>query len=372
MYTPGLQVKASTRYRVQRTLPIAGEVLVNAGDQVQAEQAVARTEQPGNVFPVNLANILSISPGDVPAALLHKTGDHVRQREPLALSKGLFGLFRQQALSPADGTIEAISSVTGQVILRGPPIPVEVHAFVSGQVVQLLPREGVVVETTAAFIQGIFGVGGERQGALRMASRRTQDDLTPAALTSEMRGAVVVAGRRILGDAVARAKELGVAALIAGGIDDQDLRDILGYDLGVAITGSENIGLTIIITEGFGEIAMADRTFALLQSQAGRPASVNGATQIRAGVLRPEIVIPLAESRAATETAARVGGGMLEIGARVRLIRDPWFGELGTVSALPAELQLLESGSKARVLEVACESGRRVVVPRANVEMVTE
>ena len=33
---------------------------------------------------------------------------------------------------------------------------------------------------------------------------------------------------------------------------------MLGYDLGVAITGSERIGLTVVITEGFGEIAMSD------------------------------------------------------------------------------------------------------------------
>ena len=31
---------------------------------------------------------------------------------------------------------------------------------------------------------------------------------------------------------------------------------MLGYDLGVAVTGSEKLGLTLIITEGFGEIAM--------------------------------------------------------------------------------------------------------------------
>ncbi len=46
------------------------------------------------------------------------------------------------------------------------------------------------------------------------------------------------------------------------------------------------------MTEGFGRMTMAKRTFELLRGSGGRKASVNGATQIRAGVMRPEIVIP--------------------------------------------------------------------------------
>lgn len=371
-YTPGLQVKQHTRYRVQRVLPIPGEVLVQLGDVVRADQVVARTQQPGEVVPINLANALSIAAGEVPSAMLHRVGSQVRAGERLALSKGIFGWFRQACDAPVDGTIESISHVTGQVILRGPPLPVEVNAFVSGQIVEVLPQEGVIVETRAAFVQGIFGIGGEGSGTLRVVTRQPVEDLTPDLISADLRGAVVVGGRRIHGETVARAREIGVTALIAGGIDDQDLKEILGYDLGVAITGSERIGLTVIITEGFGDIAMAERTFHLLSSLEGRAASVNGATQIRAGVLRPEIVVPLPEAVADDDTAARVGGGILEIGARVRVIRDPYFGELGVVSSLPAEPRLLESGSRARVLEVDCQSGRRVLVPRANVEIVAE
>jgi len=60
----------------------------------------------------------------------------------------------------------------------------------------------------------------------------------------------------------------------------------------------------------------------------------------------------------------------LDIGTPVRIIRDPHFGLLGSVSALPEQPAVLGSGSKARVLEVALENGQRVTVPRANVELV--
>jgi hypothetical protein len=54
----------------------------------------------------------------------------------------------------------------------------------------------------------------------------------------------------------------------------------------------------------------------------------------------------------------------------VRIIRDPYFGLIGTVKALPHEPHVLASGSKARVLEVKLSSGESVMIPRANVELI--
>ena len=79
---------------------------------------------------------------------------------------------------------------------------------------------------------------------------------------------------------------------MTGGFDYDDIKALLGYEVGVAITGNEELGLTLVVTEGFGEIQMAPGTFALLKKHAGRRASINGATQIRAGVIRPEVVSP--------------------------------------------------------------------------------
>jgi hypothetical protein len=107
----------------------------------------------------------------------------------------------------------------------------------------------------------------------------------------------------------------------------------------------------------------------LLGGHAGRLACVNGATQIRAGVLRPEVVVPL-EEPASGERTPRADAGELAPGVPVRIVRDPHFGLLGRVAGLPERPALLESGSRARVLEVAVEGGGTVVVPRANVERI--
>jgi hypothetical protein len=167
-----------------------------------------------------------------------------------------------------------------------------------------------------------------------------------------------------------RAVEVGAAAVVTGAIQDEDLAEFIGRDLGVAITGHEETPLTLILTEGFGEIRMAVRTWALLTALEGSVVSVNGATQIRAGVVRPELVAPHAGS--STPPAGEASSAVLAVGAAVRLIRAPWFGELATVTALPPAPQPIETGAVVRVLEARLADGRQVVVPRANVELLID
>src|SRR5580692_1321957 len=369
-YTPGLKVVGQVRHRVRRVLPIAGNVLVKSGDHVDAEQVVAETFMPGDVTPLNLSNILSLAPAEVKGCLLKVEGDRVEPGEVLARTKGIFGLFKNEYRTKVGGILESASAITGQVILRGKPIPVQVRAYLTGTVIEVVPNEGVVVEADVSLIQGIFGVGGEAYGPIAMACRDPSERLDAGQITPEHKGKIVIGGGRMTGDAIHQAVKVGAAALVSGGIDDQDLKDILGYDLGVAVTGSERIGLTLIVTEGFGEIAMAVRTFRLLASRNRAPAAVNGATQIRAGVLRPEIAIPIQHAGAAAARDEATIDSTLKVGAHVRIIRDPHFGVIGKVWALPHELRTLESGSKARVLEVAVDGAPRILVPRANVELI--
>lgn len=383
-YTPGLKAARCVRHRARRVLPVPGEVLVREGEHVSATQIVAQALLPGPVLPINVAQLLSIPAAELPRCARKQVGERIACGELLARSDGIFGWFPAECASPATGTVETISNVTGQVLVRGEPQTVQLPAYLAGTVVEVVSRHGVMVEADVTLVQGIFGIAGEAYGPIRMACERPGDDLTAARITPGLRGAIIIGGARVTAEALSCAIAAGVAAIVTGGIDDRDLRAFLGYDLGVATTGSEGVGLTLIITEGFGDIAMAHSTFDLLASRAGADAAVNGATQIRAGVVRPEIVIPwpgpLEPESATNGSGARVGqvasvgtpgvAGFLREGISVRIIRDPWFGMIGRVSALPAEPQVLGSGSKARVVEIRLESGETVVVPRANVELV--
>ena len=369
-YTPGLKVTEGTTIQKERRLPLQGEVLVEAGATVQAEDVVAKADLPGNVQLLNVANLLSVPPEEVTEHMLKPVGEPIAKDEILASTKGIFGLFKSQVRAPIDGTIEAVSDVTGQVILREPPIPVEVKAYTEGKVTEIAPEEGVTVETYGTYIQGIFGVGGETVGNLRVGVESPNDVLAADQILPEHRETILVAGSLVTTDTIQKAIQHGVKGIIAGGMDDADLRELLGYELGVAITGSEEIGTTLVITEGFGRIAIAAQTFSLLKAREGMKTSINGATQIRAGVVRPEILIPMPLASTQPAAAEADAGGILEVGSAVRIIREPHFGQLGRVTALPVELQHLETEAHVRVLRVELENGQQATLPRANVEAI--
>lgn len=394
-YTPGLRVAAHASVLRVRRLPLRGDVLARAGQAVRAEEVVARTELPGNVHTVKVASLLGIPPDDIREAMLKQEGDRVAKDDVIAQAKSFFGVFSSRCAAPIAGTIEAVSAVTGQAILREAPIPVEVDAYVDGIVEEVLPGEGVVVRAEGAFVQGIFGIGGEACGAIRMACAAPRDALTEERIAGDVAGKIVVGGSIVTHGALAKAAAAHARAVVAGGISATDLARFIGYDIGVAITGHEEKGITLIITEGFGELAMAERTFALLARCEGMRASVNGATQIRAGVMRPEIIVPGAPAAAGSERDREPAGGKargagdphnggaargdegapsggIRVGSAVRTIREPWFGRLGVVTALPHELREIATEARVRVITVRLDDGAEITLPRANVEMVEE
>ena len=373
-YTPGLTVTEQTVIRKPRLLPIPGTVLAKAGDRVQAETVVARAELPGKVHVVNVANLLGVAPDEIKDYLIKKEGDPVQQDEVIAENKPLIKWFKTEVRSPIQGRLESVSTITGQVLLREPPRLLERLAYVDGTVVDLLPAQGVTVETRCSIVQGIFGIGGETWGELVMAADSPDKTLSATQLLPSMKSKIVVGGAFLGIETMNRARAIGVAGLVVGGIHDKDLRELLGYDLGVAITGTEQVGFTLVITEGFGTIPMASKTFELLARHAGQKASLSGATQIRAGVIRPEILIPLTSDQ---QSAGSPGGAVtttersgIRIGDHVRIIRDPLFGRIGQVVALPTDLKQIETESVVRVLEVKFADGTSAVIPRANVEII--
>ncbi len=368
-YTPGLTVSGDIIVRRTRRLPIKGDVLVKVGDEVGPTQVVAQAMLPGVLQTIKITEKLGIEPQDVAALLKVKPGDAIQKDQLIAEGKKLFGFFKAPTVtSEHTGTLESISEVTGHLLIREPSIPVDIKAYVKGKIAEILPQEGVIVETRCAMIQGIFGVGGERVGTIRVAVADATKVLEASDILDSDKGKILVGGSAFTYDAIVKASAVGVTGLIAGGVKDSDLTKFLGFEIGVAITGQELINLTLMVTEGFGYLNMAERTFALLKSLEGQNSSINGATQIRAGVIRPEILVPLASDAKSVNTAA--DAFELKQGTSIRVIREPYFGQLGTVTELPAQLVVLESGTEVRVLRAKLVSGEEVTVPRANVEIM--
>ncbi|MBN1754712.1 hypothetical protein JW877_00725 [bacterium] len=373
VYTPGLKVTEFTTVRKQRILPLKGDVLVKVGDKVLPDTIIAETFLPGKAEAVNISGKLNVEAKDIELVMKKKPGDKFERGELIAQTKGIFGFLKTSYRGPFKGSLESISDITGQIIIRGEPSPINVTAYISGEVIEVIPEEGAVIESRACLIQGIFGIGGENFGKLEKIVDDPGKTVEPSDITEKHRGKILVAGSFISAQALTTACEHGVSGIVVGGFDDKDLREFLGYDIGVAITGSEKIPCTLVVTEGFSEIPMAHHTFELLSKYEGEEVSINGSTQIRAGVIRPEVVITHKDHHEQKEAGTSESGGKgVLVGSKVRAIRVPYFGKIGRVTDLPPDLKVLESESVARVLEVEFEDGVRVLIPRANVEVIEE
>jgi hypothetical protein len=169
---------------------------------------------------------------------------------------------------------------------------VKVVAHVPGTIVEVIEDEGAVVEARGFRFEGVFGVGGETQGNLALSVDNPDSPLTSSDIKDSHKGTVIVGGSFVTLDALKAAQRVGAKAVVAGGVDEKDLTYFLGHEIGLGITGGENLGLTLILLEGFGVCPMDPEVFEFLRGMEGRLACLDGSTQIRSRVLRPEIIVP--------------------------------------------------------------------------------
>ncbi|MFN8390007.1 MAG: hypothetical protein U0136_06930 [Bdellovibrionota bacterium] len=368
-YTPGLEVSAHTKVIKRRELPLAGRALVKVGDEVDANTPVLAADLPGELDIVRIADRLGLDPEQVVGGMMVKPGDLVKRGQPVCEVKSFFGFFTSQVHATCEGTVEFFTEANAHLAIRRPPIPLTVEAYVKGRVIEVEETKSVTIEAEGAFLQGIFGVGGETQGRILVLDVPTDTEVTPklleAVAVAKLSGAIVVGGRNFNADALKLAGTRGVRGVVTGSIDAETLRDFVGHEIGVSVTGDENVPCTLIITEGFGALPISARVVELARTVEGKEASASGATQVRAGAMRPEVIIPGSAGPLAGVAEMKT----LEIGSRVRLIRVPYFGKFGVVSKLPHDPAVVASGATVRIANVKLESGEEVMVPRANLEL---
>ena len=360
-YTPGLKILKNTKILKERRLPLKGDINCKVGDKVKNSTIVASTFIPGNIHMINIINQLNIDAQSIKDYLTVKIDDKIKKDDIIAENKGLFGFFKTQVKSPIEGKISNISSTTGQIMISEPDIPIQIDAYIDGEIVEVIDDEGVVIKSNGSLIQGIIGVGGERNGELVFLDDRSND----------YQDKIIVIKGSIDKAQYDNYSKKGAIGIVAGGFDYQSLSDILGYRLGVAITGTESIPTTLMVTEGFGDVEMSDKTYSILKSHAGKKASINGATQIRAGVIRPEVIITLSD-QSSIHQEFNEDDLIIKENSKVRIIRDPYFGKIGIVKGLPSKPVKIDSETKARVAEIEFENNERKLVPRANLEIILE
>ena len=229
---------------------------------------------------VDVARELDMEPDRIKPYLKVKPGDELEREQWIAaiVEPGNIKLCK----SPVRGKVNRIDWKLGMVIIEPLLEELEVYSWLPG-IVETVTDKGCVVWAQGTVIQGVWGTGGERYGRMQNAECRIQnaeygtnpripDSLNP------LPGAVVVSD---FADAkmLARLKERQVAGLIAGGVN---LRDVL----------DPCPGFTVVVLQGFGEQKIAPEALDLLKAHEGKLALLDGTTQLRVGVKRPQVILP--------------------------------------------------------------------------------
>jgi len=355
-YPPRCRISPATTIRVERLLPAQGEVLVQTGQRVEPIDDVAQTYMPAPSHMVDVARALGVSKDLIARYMVKREGDVVEPDEVIAARRGRLGLVKGRVCrAPVGGTLTGWSTVTGRATIAPPPVPFSLKAHVKGLVTHVMPRFGVVIETQGALIWGCTGSGGETTGILKMVVENPEDDLVAGRIDISCHSCIIVGGAWISEAALLQAVRMNVRGIIVGGMDAarlercQDLR----------LEGDQR--LVVVIIEGFGRIPMPRETFNLFASLEGREASIRGEPGIA------EVIVPHIQ---AARSPAATGRELLEPGCTVRIVREPYMSQLGTVVAVPSHARPLETGVLVKGVEVELASNQRVFVPRTNVELI--
>ena len=340
--------------RRERFLPAAGDVLVRADQHVDALEVVARAHVPAGHAIVDVGRYLGVPAPQADRYLTRKKGDEVKRGTVLAERRTTLGLQSRVARAPAAGTI--IATGEGRVIIETAHDTVELHAGIPGLVVNMTPGLGVVVETSGALIQGVWGTGGQDFGTMQVLSEENGQPLPAEAITVSHRGTIIVGGRGIDAEGLRRAREYHVKGIVLGSLRADLIEEV------------RSLGCPVLVVEGFGDRPMAAPAFTLLKTNTGREAALDARPGDRLEGTRPEIVIPL-PSPSHLPPLPLVGEA-LGPGKRVRALRAPYAGAVGTVARLLASPALLPSGLRAAAARVDLEGIGPAVIPLANLEIL--
>ncbi len=339
-----------TRIYRRRALSVPGLVQCRYGDQVTSDRVIASADVPRGYHLLDLEDSLNTRIKHLDKVLTKKIGDTVTQGEVIAR---LGRISKRESVSPVTGKI--LDARRGKVLLEALPDHIELMAFYPGKIANLIPERGAVIEVTGALIQGVWGIGRELRGRLECLVPNGETLLQADEITSAHMGIILVGGRTLDADILANAVENRVSAIVVGSVSST---------LVPVIRAS---GVSVLATEGFGDLPVNRRTFELLQSHSGYESCFSPVVQTRWEVRRPEIIIPMP---AEGDLPAATPGAQIKIGTRVRALRAPYEGRVGQVVALPPQPRRIESGIRARGAEVDLDTVGKVFVPFDNLEIL--
>jgi len=328
-------------------LPRGTSVTARVGAAIRPDEVIGLRR--GALAPVHvpISRPLHRPPGEIGDVLIVRPGERVEAEQPLALIDG-----GAAVTAPVAGLVLSVSRRDGTLLLAplGPEEPVISH--VRGRV-RSIEEGALVIEVPAARLRGVGGSGDAVHGELVIGVATPEDELRASAIDSGATGKILVGGSRASAETLTRARAMGVAGIVLGGVLDKELRDFDTIQRRRSEAGGMTGAFGILLVEGFGKVGIDPQLFAWFRAHNGRVASLFGADRL----LYVYEAAPLPERRP-----------MARVGDRVIAHRRPFQGRGGVLVALLDDLHAAQSGIPARMALVRFEDGRLAPVPLANLE----
>ncbi len=334
----------------ERLLPVKGDTLARVNQKVSSNDIIAEARYAREHVLLDVARILRVSPKAADKLIKCKVDERVAAGTEIAAGRGLFP---RTVIVPRDGLVVAAGG--GQVLMEVGETKIELRAGIPGVVIEIIPDRGVVIQTTGALIQGVWGNGRIDAGQLINLADGPDGVLNPGRLDVSLRGSVILGGMVKDAETLKAAAELPVRGLILSSIYPS------------LIQQAREMRYPIVAIDGFGPMPMNSIAYKLLSTNVKRDVTVNAEAYNRYTGSRPEVIIPLPlNSDAPTLREVEI----FAPGLQVRMRRPPGMGMIGAIVAIKPGMTTLPSGLRAQAAEVKLENGDTVVAPLVNLEVV--
>ena len=357
--------------RVKRVLCGKGTLNVQKGQEVTPDVILGNSTASVGFRIVNLCTELQVSSGEAEKLLIRKMGQRIYKGELLAYKKGWFLSQGKTVVSPADGILDFFNSKTGELKISFFPKKVDLPAGLYGVVEEVDPQRGhVVIRTVVDKVLGIFGSGKPRDGILHIIGR-SDELISKTLIVSKYNGYILAGGSLFCKDTITAAISVGINGIIAGGIDAVDFKGMAGSRLAFPKKLDSDLGVSMVICEGFGSVPLASDIYGILSKYEGKFVFIDGN---KAVVLLP---LPTASCMAKVKSTilppeekeyeSRISE--LTVGCKVRIVGSSYLGEQGVLKAINSSRTILHSGLKTFLATVET-SRRKLQVPVANLEVI--
>lgn len=351
-HTSMTKVRMLTNIRRARLLPRQGVVIVPIGQEVNPVHVVARATDVSSYQILQASNLLSIPAEDLGEYLLVKEGDALKRGTPLMRKPGLFGRAKVYR-SPVEGILLQVRD--GCLVMQKAGGHLELRAMMPGRVTSIVPGRGVVIETVATQIEGIWDSGKEGFGRLKIATESNDLELDPNQIDRAGHGSVIVAGKISRHESLEALEGISVRGLIVGGMPSQ-----LSHT-------TNSFTFPIVVTDGIGKQVMASPIFELLRQSEGRQASILSSVE-KPRRQKCEIIIPMPTTHNLDQLKS--SQITLTIGSEVRVWRMVDGGTTGRVTRVYERPQKTKVGNQLSGADVELPNGKVQFIPFRNLDLI--